>query len=83
MATFKLEIKTPDKVIFSGDIESLIVPFSEGKEGFLAKHENVLKPLSKGTIEYKTADSQEFDTLDVSEGWLSFSDNKAIILISE
>ena len=99
MALFKLEIKTPDRLIWSGEIESLIVTHPSGKEGYLANHQPVLKELTTGPIEISggtagtTAHSGQHisggaahsDGLAVPEsgGWLSFSDNKAIILIHQ
>ena len=51
-AKFSLEIKTPEKLLFSGEIESLIVQHPLGKEGYLAFHEPVLKELAPGKIQF-------------------------------
>ena len=56
MNTFSLEIKTPDALVFSGDVESLIVPRPDGLEGYLANHEPVLVDLAHGTLEIKGSD---------------------------
>ena len=63
MNLFILEIKTPDKLIFSGEIESLMVEHPSGKEGYLANHEPVLKELASGTVRFTAAsplDAGEF-----------------------
>ena len=82
MNTFFLEVKTPDKLIFSGEVESLIVEHPSGKEGYLANHETVLKEIAAGTLQIRQ-DSHEANTktIEVDGGFLSFSENKAIVFI--
>ncbi len=58
MKTFTLEIKTPDKLIFSGEVESIMVEHPSGKEGYLANHEPVLKDLVAGTVQFTTLSSE-------------------------
>lgn len=69
MNLFILEIKTPDKLIFSGEIESLMVEHPSGKEGYLANHEPTLKELASGTVRFTAAsslDTSEFSVTDSS-----------------
>lgn len=54
MSNFNLEIITPDRLIYSGEISSLMVQHPSGKEGYLAFHESVLKELAPGTIQFNT-----------------------------
>ena len=48
--TFKLEIVTPEKLVFSEDITSLVVPAEEGYLGVLAGHAPLLAALRPGEI---------------------------------
>jgi F-type H+-transporting ATPase subunit epsilon len=48
--TFKLEIVTPEKLVFSEDIVSLVVPAEEGYLGVLAGHAPLLAALKPGEI---------------------------------
>ena len=79
-AKFLLEILTPEKLLFSGEVESLIVQHPSGKEGYLAFHEPVLKEISPGIITYKSSDTSS-EELEVNGGFISFENNKAIIFI--
>jgi|SRR5688572_24272945 F-type H+-transporting ATPase subunit epsilon len=51
--TFKLEIVTPEKLVFSEDIVSLVVPAEEGYLGVLAGHAPLLASLKPGEIKIK------------------------------
>ena|SRR5688572_25288274 len=48
--TFKLEIVTPERLVFSEDIVSLVVPAEEGYLGVLAGHAPLLAALKPGEI---------------------------------
>jgi F-type H+-transporting ATPase subunit epsilon len=48
--TFKLEIVTPEKLVFSDEIVSLVVPAEEGYLGVLAGHAPLLAALKPGEI---------------------------------
>ncbi|MBI4565531.1 MAG: ATP synthase F1 subunit epsilon [Planctomycetes bacterium] len=56
--TFKLEIVTPEKIVFSEDIVSLVVPAERGYLGILAGHAPLLCTLQPGeiTIRRETGD---------------------------
>jgi F-type H+-transporting ATPase subunit epsilon len=47
---FKVEIVTPEKVVFSGEVESLVVPADRGYLGVLAGHAPLLAALRGGEI---------------------------------
>ncbi len=47
---FKVEIVTPEKVVFSGEVESLVVPADRGYLGVLAGHAPLLAALRAGEI---------------------------------
>lgn len=79
---FSLEIKTPEKLLFSGEIESLIVPHKEGLEGYLANHTRVLRELVPGTLEYRPiGSSQETTKMEIPGGFISFAHNRAVVFI--
>ena len=59
MNTFNLDIKTPEKLIFSGNVESLMVEHPSGKEGYLANHEPVLRELAEGTVRFKPINNED------------------------
>jgi F-type H+-transporting ATPase subunit epsilon len=55
-----LEIVTPEKKIFSGDVDSVIVPSSAGYLGILPGHAPLLAELGIGEIQYKTGEQTDF-----------------------
>jgi F-type H+-transporting ATPase subunit epsilon len=53
MSTFQLEIVTPEKTVFSGEVESLRAPGFEGEFGVLARHRAMLAALDIGRIQFR------------------------------
>jgi F-type H+-transporting ATPase subunit epsilon len=50
MATFQLELVTPDKVLFSGPVDQVDVPGSHGEFGVLAGHAPLVAILKPGVM---------------------------------
>ena len=50
MATFQLELVTPDKVLFSGQVDQVDVPGTEGYFGVLAGHAPMVSALRPGVM---------------------------------
>jgi len=76
---FHLSIVTPEKVYCEVDINSLVVPGTEGYLGILSNHAPLISSLKPGKIEYKDSENKEI-VLAVSGGFIEVSDNKATIL---
>ena len=78
MSQFSIEIITPERNFFSGEIESISLTTLTGRIQILAHHiayatgimPCVIKIKQKGTIKYAT----------ITGGFLEVTDNKAIIL---
>ena len=54
-----LEIVTPEKQLFSGDVDSLTVPSAGGYMGILPGHAPLLAELGIGEISYTAGGSNE------------------------
>jgi F-type H+-transporting ATPase subunit epsilon len=54
MATFKFELVSPERILFSGEAESVIVPSVEGEMTVLAGHAPVVAVLKAGIVLVKT-----------------------------
>ena len=52
MAGFALEIVTPEKTVYSGQVNSLQAPGSEGSFGIMAGHMPLLTSLQIGTLSF-------------------------------
>ncbi len=59
MSTFRLQIITPEKIFFEGDVQRVIVRTSEGDAGILAKHEKYVAALPSGPVKITMADGTE------------------------
>ena len=57
MATFKFELVSPERILFSGDVVSVIVPSVEGEMTVLAGHAPLVATLKAGIVFVQTTDS--------------------------
>ena len=57
MATFKFELVSPERILFSGEIISVIVPSAEGEMTVLAGHAPLVATLKAGIVFVQTTDS--------------------------
>ncbi|MFC2250758.1 F0F1 ATP synthase subunit epsilon [Labrys portucalensis] len=53
MASFQFELVTPEKLLFSGPVESVVVPGSEGDFEVLSQHAPVMSTIRPGIIVVK------------------------------
>lgn len=54
MPTFEIQVVTPERIVFSGEATSAIVPASDGYLGLLAHHAPLLSALGQGTLTVRT-----------------------------
>jgi F-type H+-transporting ATPase subunit epsilon len=50
MATFHFEIASPEKLVFEGEVEHVVVPGSEGDFGVMAGHAPLIAMLRPGVL---------------------------------
>jgi F-type H+-transporting ATPase subunit epsilon len=74
----KLQILTPDKAVYDGEVEGLLVPGSDGPFEILKDHAPILSTLSKGDLRIR-ANGKETYFL-VSGGFVEFHRNQAVVL---
>ena len=72
------EVVTPEKVIFSGNIDSLIVPAALGYLGVLANHAPLVTALEIGVVTYRQDGKPK--KMAISGGFLEVVNNKAVVL---
>ena len=73
-----LEIITPDKKVFSGEITRVQVPGSKGSFEVLNNHAPIISTLVKGKV--KLTDKQGVQFIDIHAGVIEVLKNKIIIL---
>lgn len=76
---FRTEIVTPEKVVFSEEIESLVIPAERGYLGVLAGHAPLLTTLQPGEITIKGAAKGELHFA-TSGGFMEVTPGKAVLL---
>lgn len=74
----KLEIVTPEKIIYSGDIDQITVETVDGRIAILPHHVNLFTKIKPGELHMKVADKEQF--LAVTGGFLEVSNNKVTVL---
>ncbi|MFN8165939.1 MAG: ATP synthase F1 subunit epsilon [Bacteroidia bacterium] len=74
----KLEIITPDKKVYAGDVTSVSVPGSKGRFEMLNNHAPIISTLLNGKVKVK--DKEGVKTFDVKGGVVENLNNKIIIL---
>ncbi|MAR16464.1 MAG: ATP synthase F1 subunit epsilon [Flammeovirgaceae bacterium] len=76
-----LEILSAEEKIFSGEVESVILPGSSGQFQILNNHAPIISSLKKGEIIYK--ENSKDNTLAVNGGIVEVLDNKVSALIEK
>jgi len=78
-STFHLSILTPEKSVYSGEVEYVQVPGSEGYLGVLAHHAALVTALAAGDLTVRRAGGTE-EKIAVSGGFFEVSNNSATVL---
>jgi len=67
---FFLEIVTPERHFYSGDVEIVIVKTLSGEEGFMAGHVWACKLLATGELWFREAGAKEYRLAAISGGFI-------------
>jgi F-type H+-transporting ATPase subunit epsilon len=81
-ATFPVEVLTPEGEVFNEEVEMLSTRTSVGSIGVLAGHEPVLAQLEPTELRLYRSDN-DVVRFAQAEGYLQFSDNRALLLVEE
>jgi F-type H+-transporting ATPase subunit epsilon len=77
----KLEIITPDKKLYEGEVKSATFPGSEGSFGVLDNHAPMIATLRAGRVELTEANNQKLE-FPVKGGVVEVLRNKVVVLAS-
>ncbi len=96
--TMYVDIITPEKNVFSGEVDSVTVPGSKGEFQMLNHHDAIISTLVKGDVKIYIHNKAEIHTqcesikespkdknillYSVSDGIIELKDNKIIILVN-
>ncbi|GHV43198.1 hypothetical protein FACS1894180_1570 [Bacteroidia bacterium] len=70
----KLEIITPEKTVFRGEVRSVTLPGSLGLFEVLENHAPLVSSLKEGTVKYVETNGAE-NTVAISSGFVEVSNN--------
>lgn len=74
----KLQILTPDKSVFDGEVEALLVPGTAGPFEILNDHAPILSTLTSGEVLIRANGKETYYT--ISGGFVEFHQNVAVVL---
>ena len=74
-----LDILTPEKLLFEGEIKSIKLPGTNGEFEILNKHAPIISTLSKGEI-CVTNTNNDKEKFNINGGVIEMQNNKIIVL---
>lgn len=77
--TLNLKIISPEKVVFDGVVERVVVPGTSGEFEILPNHAPIISTLEKGTIVYH--DSQGTHDMAISGGFVEVQKNNVNVCV--
>ena len=81
MKGLHLDIVSPDKEIFNGEVDSVTLPGTLGSFSILPGHAPIVSSLQAGTLSYTTMEGEE-RTIDIQGGFVELSDGTVSACIS-
>ncbi|WP_169753058.1 ATP synthase F1 subunit epsilon [Campylobacter mucosalis] len=79
MNTMHLEIVTPQGKIFSDEVNSVVLPGSDGEFGVLPNHASLISLLSSGIIDIENKDKKR-DVVAINWGYAKIDEGKVVVL---
>ena len=80
MGRFKLDFVTPERLLYSAEVEQIIVPGSEGEFTILSEHSPIISSLKPGFIKIYEELSNEPIIYFVTDGFIDMASNQLTIL---
>ena len=76
---FKLEIISPEKIVFSEDVKMVILPSYEGDMSVLKHHISIITFLRPGIINVQKS-KEDFDEFFVQDGTVEYFNDNLVVL---
>ena len=80
MEIFQVHILAADKNLYEGPCVSLTIPTSDGEQGILAHHSDMIAAILPGTLRYQTPDGP-VQLAAVSSGMVKIEKNEVLVLV--
>ncbi|MGQ0640419.1 MAG: ATP synthase F1 subunit epsilon [Gemmatimonadaceae bacterium] len=78
MALLTISVISPEKVLFEGEVESLVAPAFDGEVGILPNHAPMVTLLGKGTL--RLGDAGRAGRFAIEGGFLQVADNEVRVV---
>jgi F-type H+-transporting ATPase subunit epsilon len=78
MATFRLDIVTAERAVYSGEVDMVVAPGVEGQLGILPHHAPLMTMLQPGELRIKKGGEEV--SLAISGGFLEVRPDKVVVL---
>jgi F-type H+-transporting ATPase subunit epsilon len=76
---FRLDIVTPERLVFSGEVTSIVAPGVSGYFGIMANHQPLIVALNAGVLRFEEAVGGQ-TVMAIGGGFFEVSHNRAIVL---
>lgn len=77
--TQRLDIVTPERRVYSGNVRYVVVPGTEGEMGFLPNHAPLVSGLKIGIVRVQDEEGKSFKVA-ISGGFVEVADSRVTIL---
>lgn len=74
-----LEILTPEKQLFAGDVASVVLPGINGSFGILNSHAPLISALAKGKVKVNNT-NDDIQLFEINGGVVEVLNNKVVVL---
>ncbi|HJU73210.1 MAG TPA: ATP synthase F1 subunit epsilon [Gemmatimonadaceae bacterium] len=78
MATLTVSVISPEKVLFEGEVESVVAPAFDGEVGILPQHAPMVTLLGKGVL--RLGEGGRAGRFEIAGGFLQVADNQVRVV---
>ena len=78
--TLICEIITPERIVYTNEVEMVVAPAVDGEIGILPLHAPLVSPLQPGEVRVKWDGEKEVEWFAVAGGYIQVHEDKVIIL---
>lgn len=78
--TLLCEIVTPERIVYTNEVEMVVAPTLDGEVGILPLHAPLITVLRPGELRVRFNDNKEVEWFAVSGGYLQVHEDKVIVL---
>lgn len=80
MKALHLTVVSPEKELFSGEVQQVTLPGSMGSFTILSQHAPIISSLQQGTLVYVTAAGEE-QSIELKSGFVEMSYNQVDVCV--